>query len=579
MIKHQKNEEYNLHITDMGTNGEGIGHLEDGYTLFVNNAVVGDVILARIIKPQKNYGIGKLMRILSPSPDRISPICPHSDKCGGCQIASLSYSKQLELKENKVRELLSRVGGFDPEYIKNIFHPIIGFYHNSDEAYSDTNLSPTRFRNKAQYPVGTDENGNIITGFYTAHSHRIIPAKDCLIGAPSDAPILSCVKEYMSKYHIPAYDEQTHSGLIRHILIRTGFYTGDIMVCFVINGVNLPEEKALVELLTSLKLPVCSSSNTQMRITSITLSSNTAKTNVIMGDSYKTIWGDGYITDKIGDISFRISPLSFFQVNPVQTNKLYSLALNLADLTGKEIVWDLYCGIGTISLFLAQRAKHVYGVEIIPQAIENAKENASLNNIENASFFVGKAEEVLPDFYNGEIAIESEALSPDVIVVDPPRKGLDTSCIDTIIQMSPSRIVYVSCDPATLSRDLKLFCSTGNYLLESVTPVDMFPHSSHCETVVLLSQREKRSDISLSLDIKPKASKAETKATYKEIKEYVKQYCGLTVSSLNIAQVKNAHGIIERENYNFGNEGHRVPNCPEEKFKAIEDALRHFQMI
>lgn len=489
---YKKNDEIEIEITDIGTNGEGIGHLTDGYTLFVQKAVPGDIVLAHIIKAQKNYGIARLTKIIKPSENRIKPICPVADKCGGCQIANIDYEKQLWLKENKVRELLIRVGGFDKSLVDNILHPIVGYFDEKENGkyihhiceYGNT---PQRFRNKAQYPIGVDKEGNTIVGFYSAHSHRIVPTTDCYIGADSDAGILKAILEYMSIYHIPAYDETEQKGLLRHVLIRTGYFTGEIQVCLVINGSDVPEKKALAELLLK----------SEPRIKSICLSPNTANTNVIMGDSYKAIYGNDYIVDEIGGVSFRISPLSFFQVNPVQTGKLYDLALEAAGLTGKEIVWDLYCGIGTISLFLAKKAKEVYGVEIVPQAIQNAKENAELNGINNAHFVVGKAEEVLPNFYNGrmdaidgmKVDVGSGVLSPDVIVVDPPRKGCDEACLNTMLQMAPKRIVYVSCDPATLARDLKLLCESGKYSVCSVTPVDMFSNSTHVENVCLLSRK------------------------------------------------------------------------------------------
>lgn len=479
MKKHIKNEEYELQITDIGTNGEGIGHLEDGYTLFVSGALPGDTVLARIVKAQKSYAFGRLQKIIEASPGRITASCPVADKCGGCQISNLCYEEQLRYKSNKVRELLLRVGGFEEALLDEVMNPIIGY---SDKDYS---ITPERFRNKSQYPIGTDKDGNIIAGFYSAHSHRVVPTDDCLIGSAVDSMVLKTVIRYMNRFHIPAYDESLHKGLIRHVLIRTGYHTGEVMVCLVINGKSLPEKETLIESLINLDLEF------GYRITTVCISSNTADTNVIMGDSFEVLYGPGYITDKIGGVSFRISPLSFFQVNPKQTEALYGTALDYAGLTGNETVWDLYCGIGTISLFLAQKAKLVYGVEIIPQAIDNARENAQINGFENVRFMVGKAEEVLPDFYTK--AMESheneEMLSPDVIVVDPPRKGCDGDCLDTMLRMQPQKIVYVSCDPATLARDLKILCESGKYRLSKVTPVDMFPNSVHIETACLLLRR------------------------------------------------------------------------------------------
>lgn len=489
--RYQKNEDYELEITDIGTNGEGIGHLNDGYTLFVQGAVPGDYVQAHIIKAQKNYGIARLSKIIKASPDRIHPSCPVAGRCGGCQIACLSYDKQLDMKESKVRELLIRLGGFDKEQIEKVLNPIVGYYDEYEDGKYNSHFgeglaTPMRFRNKAQYPIGTDKDGKLIAGFYTTHSHRIVPTTDCKIGAVTDAKILDCILKYMEEYHITPYDESFHKGLVRHVLIRTGYYTGEIMVCLVINGSDLPEKKTLISRLLELEL------DNESCVTSICFSSNTQDTNVIMGDSYTVIYGNSYIEDRIGDVTFKISPLSFFQVNPVQTTKLYNLALEAAALTGNEVVWDLYCGIGTISLFLAQKAKEVYGIEVIPQAIDNAFENAKLNNIDNAHFYVGRAEEVLPEFYkscgvsNQAGTLSESAMKPDVIVVDPPRKGCDEECLNTMMQMGPTRIVYVSCDPATLARDLKLLCENGKYRLDSVTPVDMFSNSNHVENVALL---------------------------------------------------------------------------------------------
>jgi len=497
MEKHKKNEEYTINITDIGTNGEGIGHLEDGYTLFVPGAIVGDKILVRIVKAQKHYGYGRLMSIEKPSEDRITPSCPVADKCGGCQISNLSYKKQLEIKENKVKELLIRVGGFDSDFIKDRFNQVVGYFDGAEGDYS----TPRFFRNKAQYPIGTNKDGQIIAGFYSNHSHRIVANTFCEIGSLIDSFILEYVLDYMEKNHVTAYDETTGKGLVRHVLIRSGYSTGEVMVCLVINGKSIPSKKEFIDGLLDLSFDGCiglgNNENVTWHITSICQSSNTANTNVILGNTYDVLWGQGYIIDKIGEVSFKISPLSFYQVNPLQTLKLYEKALESAALTGNEVVWDLYCGIGTISLFLAKKAKKVYGIEIVPQAIDNANENARINGIQNVEFFVGKAEEVLPEYYNKYSEQEEvtgskhSANHPDVIVVDPPRKGCDEDCLNTMLKMSPSKIVYVSCDPATLARDLKYLCADNKYEICSVTPVDMFPNSVHVESVCLLSKVQK----------------------------------------------------------------------------------------
>ena len=369
----------------------------------------------------------------------------------------MSYEKQLEFKENKVRNNLERIGGFT----KIPMEPIVGM----DEPY--------HYRNKAQFPVGTDKEGHIVTGFYAGRTHTIIPNRDCALGLPVNREILDIVIDFMEKYHISTYDEKTGKGLVRHVLIRCGFSSQEKMVCLIINGKSLPHGEKLVEALRKID-----------GMTSISLNCNTERTNVILGHKTIVLWGQEYITDQIGDISYEISPVSFYQVNPVQTERLYGLALEYADLHGEETVWDLYCGIGTISLFLAQKAKQVYGVEIIPQAIENAKRNAVKNGIENAEFFVGKSEEVLPEFYEKEAAAGRKAYA-DVIVVDPPRKGCDEKLLDTIVKMAPDRVVYVSCDSATLARDLKILCEQG-YELKRVRAVDQFCHTVHTEAVCCL---------------------------------------------------------------------------------------------
>lgn len=469
-LNFKKNDLLVVTIEDMGSDGEGIGKFQ-GYPIFVKDAVIGDVAEVKIVKAKKNYAYGRLEKVLTPSSFRVTPKCAFHKQCGGCQIQALSYEKQLEWKENKVRNNLLRIGGIPKEVLDEVMEPIVGMEY------------PYHFRNKAQYPVGTDRNGKLITGFYAGRTHSIVANTDCYLGPVENKVILEYVLAFMEKSFIPAYDEQTGKGLVRHVLIRTGFTTGEIMVCVVINGNSLPQSKEFVDGLLGLEL------NLNKHITSISISPNTKNTNVIMGDSVKTLWGNSYIVDYIGDTKFRISPLSFYQVNPAQTEKLYGLALEYANLTGKETVWDLYCGIGTISLFLAKKAKQVYGVEIVSQAIEDAKENALLNHIENAEFFVGKAEEVLPEKY------EKEQIYADVIVVDPPRKGCDEACLNTMVKMKPERIVYVSCDSATLARDLKYLRENG-YEIKRVRAVDQFGHSGHVETVCSLVPTSRQRDLS-----------------------------------------------------------------------------------
>lgn len=595
-MEFQKNETVSVRIEDIGTEGEGIGKVE-GFTLFVKDAVPGDTVLAKILKCKKNYAYARLEKVETPSPFRVEPECRYYRQCGGCQLQSLSYEKQLQFKQNKIRNNLIRIGGFDAEYVDQRMEPIVGM----DE--------PWHYRNKAQYPVGTDKDGNPITGFYAGRTHSIIANTDCALGVPENKEILERVLEYMKENQVSAYNELTGQGLIRHVLIRKGFTSGEIMVCLIVNSdkKTLPNQEKLLSRLTDIP-----------NMTSVSISINRERTNVIMGKEIHTLWGKDTISDTIHvrdmqktgypftghELTFAISPLSFYQVNPVQTEKLYSLALEYAGLTGQETVWDLYCGIGTISLFLAGSVKKVYGVEIIPQAIEDAKANAQRNGIQNAEFYVGKAEEVLPAFYEQrepEGAVEvpnvtagavaspadtdgADMRHPDVIVVDPPRKGCDEACLATMLKMQPSRIVYVSCDSATLARDLRILCD-GGYEVKRIRGVDQFGMTVHVETVVLLSKgvvdkdnfRKVRVDFSLEdMDL----TELRGKATYAQVKEYIFNEFGLKVSSLYIAQVKKKCGIETGENHNLPkSEDAKQPQVTPEKEEAIMKAFKHFGVI
>ena len=563
----KKNDRFVLKIEDMGENGEGIGRL-DGYIWFVKDAVIGDVIEAGVTKMKKQYGFARLIRVIEPSEYRTEERCPSARRCGGCQIQAVDYQEQLRLKEKKVYNNLKRIGGLsslllpggeetteqtkeETERNAVVMEPIIGMEN------------PWRYRNKAQFPFGRNKDGRIVTGFYAGRTHDIVEQEDCLLGVEENREILSIIRNFMEEYKIEPYNEETHRGLVRHVLIRKGFQTGELMVCLVINGRKLPGQQALTERL--LEIP---------GMTSISLNVNQEKTNVILGKELINLWGEGHITDYIGAVQYRISPLSFYQVNPVQTERLYGTALEYAGLTGNETVWDLYCGIGTISLFLAQKAKQVYGVEIVPQAIDDARENARLNHMENVEFFVGKAEEVLPEQY------ERNQIYADVIVVDPPRKGCDEKCLETIVKMSPNRVVYVSCNSSTLARDVKYLEERG-YRTERVRCVDMFPHSGHVETVVLLSRKTPDDTIEVDLDLDElDITAAESKATYQEIKDYVLKEFGLEVSTLYISQIKRKCGIDVGEHYNISQkENQKVPQCPKEKEDAIRAALEHFAMI
>ena len=567
----QKNDLVTVAIEDIGVGGEGIGKV-DGYTLFIKDAIIGDVVEAKIVKAKKNYGYARLMNIVTPSENRIEkPACPMARRCGGCQIQEMKYGAQLAFKEGKVRGNLERIGEVPTELLDKVMQPIVGMEE------------PFHYRNKAQFPIGTDKEGHIITGFYAGRTHSIIPNTDCALGVAVNQKILEIILHFMENNHISAYDEEKHKGLVRHVLIRYGFKTDEIMVCLVINGEKLPHAEKLVDKLCEIS-----------GMTSITISVNKAKTNVIMGNEIKLLWGQTYITDYIGNVKYQISPLSFYQVNPVQTEKLYGLALDYADLNGNETVWDLYCGIGTISLFLAQNAKQVYGVEIVPQAIDDARNNAKINDITNAEFYVGKAEEVLPEYYREyQESHGGETAHADVIVVDPPRKGCEESLLQTIVDMQPEKVVYVSCDSATLARDVKFLRESG-YELKKITPVDQFPNTVHVETVVLLSHKKPDGHINVKVEFgegegkvpldniakRAESYKPKERVAYKMIKEYIEAKYGFKVHTAYIAEVKRDLGLPMYDAPNAVEELKQPRKHPTvEKVEAIKDALKHFEVI
>lgn len=576
-----KNDIIELQITDIGVNGEGIGKFE-GCTFFVKDAIIGDTVQAVVTKVKKGYAYAKMLKILEPSEKRIAPVCPVASRCGGCQIMQMSYASQLEFKENKVRGNLERLGGINFENGPS-FYPIIG----ADMVEGD--CVPTQYRNKMQFPIGKNKEGRIVTGFYAGRTHYIIETEKCLASRPEDNKILAAVRSFVEEHRLSTYDETTGKGLLRHVMIRNGFSTGQVMVCLVINGDTLEKgcrcdvkdrdlEKKLVERLLE----------AEPKIASICLNINKENTNAILGRKNICLYGKEYITDELvcegGALHFQISPLSFFQVNSAQTSKLYGKALEFADIKGKENVWDLYCGIGTISLFLAGKAKKVYGVEIVPEAIEDAKNNARRNGIENAEFFCGKSEEVFPQLANLPDE-QGETRSADVVVLDPPRKGCDKILLDKIMEVGPEKIVYVSCDSATLARDLKILTSDEEakytYTLEKVQSVDMFPNTVHVETVCLLSKQRPDTYLQVGVDVSElEATAAELSPTYDRIKEYVLEQTGLKVSSLYIAQIKDKLGLKKRECYNFPKpENSKQLVCPPEKEEAIIAALKHFKVI
>lgn len=452
MIPVEKNKIYEMQIHALGSNGEGIGRI-DGYTVFAEGALPDERIRVLIVKVKKNYGYGKLLEILEASPARREPVCPVAKQCGGCQLQHMSYEAELAYKTQEVQDVMERIGGVHGVQVK----PTLGM------AY------PWRYRNKAQFPVGKGKNGCAV-GFYAKRSHRIVDTEQCFLQNECNDEIIRIVREFLDEFHIPPYEEETHTGLVRHILTRIGKNSGEIMVCIVINGKRLPYSDILTERLRRID-----------GVVSVVLNVNKEKTNVILGQKVITLWGKDTITDTIDGIAFEISPLSFYQVNPIQTEVLYGKAVEMAELKGNEVVLDLYCGIGTISLFFARKAKKVFGVEIVPEAIADAKRNAERNGITNAEFAVGAAEDVIPRLY------AEKGITADVVVVDPPRKGCDAKLLDTILQIQPEKIVYVSCNPATWARDLAVL-RQGGYELREVQPVDQFGHSVHVEVVCCLQK-------------------------------------------------------------------------------------------
>jgi len=453
----EKNKEYIFDIISQGYEGEGIAKIDNKYPIFIEGALKGEKVKVRIVKVNKNFAYGKLMEVLEASEERVNPPCAIYKRCGGCKLQHASYKAQLDFKWDRVKDCVSKIGKLDPSIVK---YPL-----GMEE--------PWRYRNKVQLPIGLI-NGEVKIGFFAPRSHDIIDMESCLIQDEIGDKVVKLTREWIEKFNIRPYNvdgEYDEKGIVRHIMIRRGFTTNEVMVVLVTNGENLPHKEEFVDLMVK-NIP---------GIKSIIQNINSKKTNVILGLESKTLWGEDTISDYIGDFRFNISPLSFFQVNPIQTEVLYGKALEYANLTGNEEVFDAYCGTGTITLFLSQRAKKVYGVEIIPQAIDNAWINAKENKVENVEFFVGESEVVIPDLIN-------KGVKADVVVVDPPRKGCDKKLLDAITNINAKKIVYVSCDPSTLGRDLKVLEENGYKTLE-VQPVDMFPNTSHVENVAKLIKK------------------------------------------------------------------------------------------
>ena len=536
----EKGSVYTAVIDGYSSEGLGIARV-NGAVVFVPHAVRGEEIDLRITKVMKTSCTGEIVKIHNPSPERMEPECPYAGKCGGCAYRHLTYPEELWAKRQRVQDALTRIGGLDLTV-----EEILGA------------KNPEHYRNKSQYPVGAD--GSI--GFFQARTHKVVPIRRCLIQTEATDRTAQAVGEWMRRYKISAYDETTGKGLVRHVCVRVN-RKGESLCCVVVNGNKVPREPELAAYVT-VAVP---------HTVGVLLNSNTRRGNVVLGDKYRTLFGRNYLMDTLCGLEFKLSMPSFYQVNRDQAEVLYGKALEFAGLTGNETVLDLYCGIGTITLCLAKAAKRVIGAEIVPPAIRDAKENALRNHIENAEFFCGDAADIAAK-------LESDGLRPDVVTVDPPRKGLAPEVIASVAAMGPEKVVYVSCDPATLGRDVKIFREFG-YEAKRAAAVDMFPGTAHVETICLLSKLNAKQHIEINLDMDElDLTDAEKKATYQEIKDYVLEHSGLKVSSLYIAQVKQKCGIIERENYNKPkSEDAKQPQCPPDKEKAIKEALTHFGMI
>lgn len=537
----RKNDDIILEITGLTSEGSGVGRFE-GFAVFVPYTLPGETVSAHIIKVTSSYAVGKLNELILCSPDRTEPLCPTYLKCGGCSLQHMSYEAQLVFKQGVVRDALERIGGLSGIEVK----PAIGM----DD--------PSRYRNKGSFPFASVD-GKTCWGLYAQRSHRLIEMDDCIIERECTVKAAKATAEWADRYSVSPYDEITGSGILRHVVTRE--CSEGTAVCVVTTG-ELPHEDELISIIRK-GLP---------SVKSIVHNINSRNTNVICGDRNRLLWGSSAVVERLNGLDFEVSQESFLQVNPVQTKRLYSLAVDGLNLSGSETVADIFCGIGTITLMLAKKASNAIGIEYVKRAVEDARKNAVINGIENAEFHCGAAEEILPRLID-------EGRRLDCVVLDPPRKGADSAVLNAIAASGAKRVSYISCNPATLARDVKILSEHG-YNVESVQPVDMFPFTRHVETVVLLSKLKSTHHIEVEIELdKMDLTKAESKATYAEIKQYVLDKFGLKVSQLYIAQVKRKHGIIERINYNVGEGKNKVPQVTPEKEVAIEDALRHFKMI
>ena len=536
----EKNRIYRAHIDGYSSEGLGIARI-DGQVVFVHGAVRGETCDVLVMKVLKNAAFGKIAALVEPSPARRTPDCPYYGRCGGCDFRHMSYEEELWAKRARVQDALTRIGGAEVTV-----EEILGAEQ------------PLHYRNKSIYPISPA--GEV--GFYRARSHQVVNVEHCLIQKPEADALAQALRDYIARFQVEPYNEATGRGLLRHLYVRTSC-RGESLACLLVNGSRLPHEQELVDMLRAAAPGVCG----------VVLGENTRRGNAILGDRYRTLWGRDYLTDTLCGLELRLSVPSFYQVNHDQAQRLYEKALEYAGLTGRELAVDLYCGAGTITQVLARRARHVIGGEIVPEAIRDAKDSARRNGVENVEFLCGDASRLAAE-------LRQRGLRPDVICVDPPRKGLAPDVVEAAASMTPGRIVYVSCDPATLARDVARFAPLG-YCPVRACAVDLFPGTAHIETVCLLSKLKSKEHIEIEVKMDElDLTSAESKATYEEIKAYVLEHSGLNVSSLYIAQVKQKYGIIERENYNKPkSEDAKQPQCPPEKEKAITEALHHFGMI
>lgn len=534
----EKNRIYRAHIDGYSSEGLGIARI-DGQVVFVHGAVRGEICDVLVMKVLKNAAFGKIAALVEPSPARREPDCPYYGRCGGCDFRHMSYEEELWAKRARVQDALTRIGGAEIAV-----EEILGAEQ------------PLHYRNKSIYPISPT--GEV--GFYRARSHQVVHVEHCLIQKPEADALAQALRDYIARFRVPPYDEATGRGLLRHLYVRTSC-AGEFLVCLLVNGSRLPHEEELVAMLRAAAPRLCG----------VVLGENTRRGNAILGDRYRTLWGRDYLTDTLCGLELRLSVPSFYQVNHDQAQRLYEKALEYAGLTGRELAVDLYCGAGTITQVLARRARHVIGGEIVPEAIRDAEDSARRNGVENVEFLCGDASRLAAE-------LRQRGLRPDVICVDPPRKGLAPDVVEAAASMTPGRIVYVSCDPATLARDVARFAPLG-YRPVRACAVDLFPGTAHVETVCLLESAKNLPHISFTVNMEDLPRPTRKSATYDEIKAYVSEKHGLKVSSLYIAQIKEKHGLKERENYNIGNGKSKELVCPPEKEQAILDAFKHFGMI